>query len=130
MHSLMQKTLLQNDFLMNPQLSRDRFKRNKSSLINVKSEEPQRIGPIVEAVLSEKGYLTSCKEYGILLKWPSIVEKGLAKASTCERVENGVVYVKIFSGSWRQEALYQKETLIKRIQTEFGCPTIKDIVFY
>jgi len=126
----MQKTFLQNDFLMNPQFPHDRFKKKKSYLINVKNEGPQRIGQIVEAVLSEKGYLTSCKEHSILLKWPSIVEKGLAKASTCERVENGIAYVKIFSGPWRQEAVYQKGTLLKKIQTEFGCPTIKDIVFY
>ena len=127
MPSLAKKTSPQNEFSMNSLSSRDRIKREKSHL---KNGEPQRIGQIVEAVLSEKGYLTSCKEYSILLKWPLIVEKGLAKACTCERVENGIVYVKVVSGSWRQEALYQKEILLKRIQTEFGCPTIKDIVFY
>lgn len=98
--------------------------------MKVKHHEPQLIGQIIEEVLSEKGYLSSFKENGILLKWSSIVEGGLAKASTCERVENGIIYVKIISSPWRQEALYQKETLLQRIQEEFGCPTIKDIVFY
>jgi|WetSurMetagenome_2_1015567.scaffolds.fasta_scaffold120248_2 hypothetical protein len=126
----MQNPFLQNVFLMNTQFRNDRFNKRKRHLINLKTEGPQRIGKIVEEVLSENGYLTSCKEYSILLKWKSIVEKGLAKASTCERVENGIVYVKIFSGPWRQEAAYQKEKLLKKIQTEFGCPTIKDIVFY
>jgi len=98
--------------------------------MSAKSKEPQRIGQIMEEVLSEKGYLTFCKEYGILSKWPSIVDKKFAEASICERVENGIVYVKVSSAPWRQEAVYRKETLLKRIQKEFECPTIKDIVFY
>lgn len=95
-----------------------------------KNIEPKRIDSILEEVLSEKGYLNFCKEYNILYKWPTIAEKRFAEVSTCERVENGIVYVKVSSAPWRQEALYRKEILLKRIQNDLGCPTIKDIVFY
>jgi hypothetical protein len=98
--------------------------------MKTKYEQPQQIGHIVNEVLSEKGYLTYCQEYSIVSKWPSIAEKGLASASTCERVENGVIYVKVSSSPWRNEAIFHKEELIRRIKESFGCPTIKDIIFY
>ena len=94
-----------------------------------KTDEPQRIGTLLEEILSEKGYLTYCKEYGIIQKWRSIVDKKFADATICERVENGVIYVKVSSATWRQEAVYRKEILLKHIQIDLGCPTIKDIVF-
>jgi predicted nucleic acid-binding Zn ribbon protein len=96
----------------------------------IKNAQPQHLGQILEEVLSEKGYLIYCKEYSIISNWPSIVDNKLAKVSTCERVENGIVYVKISSASWRQEAMFQKAELINRIHKDFGCPTIKEIIFY
>ena len=95
-----------------------------------KNIEPQRIDSLLKEVLSEKGYLNFCKEYDILNKWPIIADKRFADVSTCERVENGIVYVKVSSAPWRQEAVYRKEILLKHIQNDLGCPTIKDIVFY
>jgi predicted nucleic acid-binding Zn ribbon protein len=93
-------------------------------------QDPQPLGPLLEQVLSENGYLTICKEYGIVQKWPSIVTERLAAASRCERIENGILYVRVASAPWRQEAVYLKEKILLKIQKEMNCPTIKDIVFY
>jgi predicted nucleic acid-binding Zn ribbon protein len=112
-------------------LNTARVFRKKYLLMNLKKKDhPQQLGSILDEVLSDKGYLTYCKEYSIITKWPSIVDNKLAKVSTCERIENGVVYVRIASSSWRQEALFHKEEILKRIQKDFGCPTIKEILFY
>ena len=92
--------------------------------------QPQLIGSLLSEVLSEKGYLTFCKEYTILQKWGLIVDAKLAAVSTCERIENGIMYVKLRSAPWRQEAVYCKDKVLKRIHNDFGCPTIKDIIFY
>jgi predicted nucleic acid-binding Zn ribbon protein len=99
-------------------------------MIAKKKEEPQRVGVILEEILSERGYLTVCKEYGILRKWPTIAPVKLAEVSSCERIEDGILYVKVASAPWRQEAVYLKENILRRIQQELGCPTIKEIVFY
>jgi hypothetical protein len=99
-------------------------------MIAKKKEEPQRIGAIVNEVLSLRGYLSVCKEYGIMRKWQSIAPHNLAMESRCERIDDGILYVKVASAPWRQEAVYLKEKLLRRIQKEEECPTIKDIVFY
>ncbi|MBN1307791.1 MAG: DUF721 domain-containing protein [Chitinispirillaceae bacterium] len=95
-----------------------------------KKEDPQKLGTIIDEVLSERGYLTVCKEYGIVRLWASIAPEKLAEESRCERISDGILYVRVASASWRQEAVYLKEKILHRIHREFGCPTIKDIVFY
>jgi hypothetical protein len=95
-----------------------------------KNEQPQRIGPLLSEILSEKGYLTFCKEYAIMQKWGLIVDTRLAAASICERIEDGIMYVKVKSAPWRLEAAYCKEKVLNKIHNDFGCPTIKDIIFY
>jgi predicted nucleic acid-binding Zn ribbon protein len=93
-------------------------------------EAPQKIGAILEEVLSQKGYLGSCREYAVLHKWPTIVDPAFAAVTKCEKIENGVLYVKVQTAPWRQDAAYMKEKIVMKIQKELGCPTIKDIVFY
>jgi hypothetical protein len=99
-------------------------------MIVKKKEEPQRIGTIVNDLLSQRGYLSVCKEYGIMRNWESIAPRDFALKSTCDRIDNGVLYVKVSSAPWRQEAVYLKDTILRRIQKDEGCTTIKDIVFY
>lgn len=93
-------------------------------------EPPQKIGVILEEVLSQKGYFNICKEYAIINKWPSIVDPAFAAVTKCEKIENGILYVKVKTSPWRQDAAYMKDKIVIKIQKEFGCPTIKDIVFY
>jgi hypothetical protein len=91
---------------------------------------PERIGAIVESVLSERGYLVICKELGVLRAWPSIVGEALRGVAECTRVEHGVLYVRVVSAPWRQEIVFLKQQLLSKIRRETGCTTIKDIVFY
>ena len=102
----------------------------KSFTSNKFSSEPQNIGSIINSILSEKGLLIYCKENSVLKKWPSIAGDTLSKSSLCERVENGILYVRVNSSSCRHEAIYRKQTILNRIRKEFSCYTIKDIVFY
>ena len=95
-----------------------------------KKEDPQHIGIIVEDILSECGYLSFCKEYGAMIKWEYIAGEKLGRVSRCERINAGILYVKVYASSWRQEAQYMKEKFLHRIHKDFGCSTIKDIVFY
>lgn len=99
-------------------------------MIVKKKEEPQQIGTIINELLSQRGYLSVCKEYGIMRNWQLIAPREFALKSTCERIENGIMYVKVATAPWRQDAVYLKENLLRRIQKDEGCTTIKDIVFY
>ena len=93
-------------------------------------KSPQKIDSIVDNILSERGYQTICKEYEAVSKWKDIVGNKISKISNCDRIEDGILYVKISSASWRHELIYLKNQILKQIIKETGCTTIKDIVFY
>ena len=91
---------------------------------------PEKIGTIVDAILSERGYLVECRELGVVRAWPSLVGEQLARVAECTRVERGVLFVRVTSAAWRQEISFMKQLLLSKIRMDTGCSTIKDIVFY
>ena len=91
---------------------------------------PEKIGTIVDELLSERGYLVQCKELGVVRAWPSIVGDQLAKVTECTRADQGVLFVRVSSAAWRQEISFMKQLLLSKIRMETSCTTITDIVFY
>ncbi len=90
---------------------------------------PEKIGSIVDAILSERGYLSTVREWGVVNDWPKIVGPKLASVTDCSRVENGVLFVRVKSSSWRQELSYLKRHILDSIRKETPCTTMSDIVF-
>jgi predicted nucleic acid-binding Zn ribbon protein len=95
-----------------------------------KKREPIRLGSVMGDLLRERGYLTPCREAEVLHLWPQIVGEKLASMTECTRVENGTLFVRVFSSSWRQEISFMKEHIIERIKRETRCKTITEIVFH
>lgn len=93
-----------------------------------RSEPPQKIGSIVEALLAQRGYLTACREQEVVTQWPELAGETVAAVTQCSRVENGVVYVQVRTASWRQELSYLRQSLLQKIRSV--CPSITTIVFY
>ncbi len=95
-----------------------------------KRKEPEKISAILGSFLQDKGYASICKEYEVVAQWGSIAGERIANETECTRAENGKLYVKVFSASWRQELVYLKEQLLDSIRQKTGCTSIKEINFY
>ena len=91
---------------------------------------PEKIDGILDAVLSEKGYLSICKEYSIFYRWKEIVGEKIDSVTRCDSIENGILYVKVTTSSWRQELSFLKKELLTKIKKSTQCTTIIDIVFH
>ena len=91
---------------------------------------PEKVGAILDTLLAETGYKTICTEYDVVRKWTAIVGERFAEVTRCDRIENGVLYVKVNTAPWRQEAVYLKEKILENAHRETGCKTIKDIIFF
>ena len=96
----------------------------------MKKSKPQKLGEIIESVLSERGYLKASREAEIIPQWPKIVGERIAQATECTEVKEGVLYVRVSSASWRNELSFFKEKIIGMIRAQTKCGTIRDIVFY
>jgi hypothetical protein len=91
---------------------------------------PETIGSIVNAVLLERGFLAPVREWGVVNDWAKIVGNKLASVTECDRVENGVLFVRVVSAPWRQELSYVKHKILESIRQQTPCTTITDIVFF
>jgi predicted nucleic acid-binding Zn ribbon protein len=90
---------------------------------------PEKLNSILNSFLSSKGYLSSCKEFSVITQWKEIVGESVASVSYCENVENGILYVKVSSASWRQELSFLKRDILSKIGAVTDCHSITDIVF-
>lgn len=91
---------------------------------------PEKIGLVLGNFLSDKGYLNVCKEYDAIAKWNTVVGEKISSVTKCDRVNDGILYVKVTSAPWRQEIVFLKQEILSRLKKEAGCTTIKDIVFF
>jgi predicted nucleic acid-binding Zn ribbon protein len=90
---------------------------------------PQTIGSVLETMLAQRGLLSVCRDHEALRKWPQFMGAKIASVSECDRVENGVLYVRVASAPWRQELSYLKPEIIKKINTQVNGASIHDIIF-
>lgn len=61
--------------------------------------------------------------------WNEIVGDTVAKNAQPDRVEHGVIIVKVSSPTWRQELYFQKKEIIQKINNTIGKNVIRDIRF-
>jgi len=90
---------------------------------------PEKVGSVLNSVLSDRGYLSRVREYGVFPHWKEIVGERIAAVSSCKEVENGILYVTVASSVWRQEMTFLKIDILKKIRETSDCSTIKDIIF-
>ncbi len=64
-----------------------------------------------------------------LIIWNEIVGDKVAKNTEPDRVEHGVIIVKVSSPTWRQELYFQKNEIIEKINKTIGKRVIRDIRF-
>ena len=57
------------------------------------------------------------------------LEKGVSQNTSPEKVESGTLYIKTSNPTWRQELVFKKTHIIKKLNNKLGKNTIKEIGF-
>jgi predicted nucleic acid-binding Zn ribbon protein len=94
-----------------------------------KQTPPQKIAAVLEEMLSQQGYLNTCREQEVTAKWPVIVGDRIAGLTECLNAENGILYVRVQNAAWRQELSFIKKEILGKIRDTTHCRTINDIIF-
>ncbi|MFQ5649495.1 MAG: DciA family protein [bacterium] len=90
-------------------------------------KQPQLLQKSISSVLRNLGIESRVKEYQVIAKWPALVGKRVANATSAVRVADGILFVKVKNSVWRNELIYLKRDLFKKIDKEVGMGVIKDI---
>jgi len=67
------------------------------------------------------------RQQRVLDEWARMVGERIAAVSRPERIQDGVLYVRVSSASWRMELLFQKALILEKIATALGEDLVKDI---
>lgn len=100
-----------------------------SSFTTKKSTNASSLGESLRLLLRNLEIETKVKEHMAAGSWSQIVGEAVAKISEVDRVEDGVLFVKVESSSWRNELAFMRREIISKINTMLGEEIIHEIRF-
>ena len=79
--------------------------------------------------LKKAGLYQSVKSIRVLDAWPTIVGKKIASKTEAKSIKKGLLFVKVFNSTWRQELQLQQKKIIKKINNEMEENIVREIKF-
>ena len=89
-----------------------------------------RIGDLLKKTLQSAGVAERVDRQTAVAFWAEIVGPKLAEKTRALRVENDLLKVKVVSAPWRNELIFFKAAILKKIAERIGEGKINDIYFY
>ncbi|NOY78977.1 MAG: DUF721 domain-containing protein [Calditrichaeota bacterium] len=87
------------------------------------------LGSVLNRILKDLHIEKKVYQSQALLLWSEVVGEKISKISRAERVDNGILFVRVDSPSWRTELIYLKRDIIHRLNKKIGVNVITDIRF-
>lgn len=91
--------------------------------------KPVAVGDALRKLTGSLGITTRLSEYDVLTGWDRIVGEQIARVSTAERIEHGILYVGVRSAPWRNELTMRRQEILERIHRATGRKVIREIRF-
>ena len=87
------------------------------------SSVPDQLRTLLKEFNLEKNYI----EYEIKNNWSTIVPAQIAKIATPEKVEQGIVYLRVTSELWKKEIRPRQKELLQMINDSLNHSNLKEI---
>jgi predicted nucleic acid-binding Zn ribbon protein len=91
--------------------------------------KPVPVGEVLRKLSGSLGIATKLSEYEVLTGWDQIVGEQIARVSTAERIEHGILYVGVRSAAWRNELTMRRQEILERIHRATGRKVVREIRF-
>jgi len=88
------------------------------------------VAAALEEFVQGLGIGGTLRRYDVLTLWREIVGEQVAKAARPERIEKGVLLVRVETAPWRAELSLRKAEIMKRIAAVVGNGVVNDIRFH
>lgn len=92
------------------------------------SQQTDRLGNILETVMSNLGMRGKYHGWQIVKHWPTIVGADVARVSRAVRFTEGTLIVNVTSDAWRQELEMQREHILGKIRSRPGGRAVRKII--
>ena len=89
----------------------------------------QELKSAINEFLKKAGLERGVSQNKSLLVWKEVVGDKVSQNTVPEKVESGTLYIKTSNPTWRQELVFKKNDIIKKLNNKLGKNTIKEIKF-
>lgn len=93
------------------------------------NKETKHISEILYNLFKECKIDKKLEQQKIIEQWSAIVGEKIGKISAAEKIIDDILYIRLNNSSWRTEILFQKDQILKQINTRVSNNIIKDIKF-
>lgn len=87
------------------------------------------VGEALRKLTSALGIAARLSEYDVITGWDRIVGEQIARVTTAERIEHGVLYVAVRSAAWRNELSMRRMEILDLIHRSVGRKVVREIRF-
>ena len=89
----------------------------------------QELKSAISLFLKKNNLETGVNQNNALLIWESVVGDNIGQNTTPDKVEHGVLTVKVKNSTWRQELVFEKQSILTKLNLKLGNKTIREIRF-
>ncbi len=86
------------------------------------------INNIFNKLIKKYGLEQSVRQNEALFLWPAIVGDQIAAHTTAEKISYGKLIVRVDSPVWRNELLFQKNSILNKLNNQLKGTNINDIL--
>jgi predicted nucleic acid-binding Zn ribbon protein len=87
------------------------------------------IGPALDELMVGLGIKKKLQEYDAVVYWDTVVGAQIAKVTKATRITQGVLFVRVTTGTWRNELTFRKKEIVDKLNAFVGSGAVKDIKF-
>lgn len=92
-------------------------------------ESISTLGAVLDALVKSLGIEKQVEQYKIFDVWNDIVGEQVAKVAKPDRIQNGMLIVRVNNAPWRAELTFRKNEILEKIHTTLQSKSITDIKF-
>lgn len=97
--------------------------------MRMKERLPESIDHVLDALVAQLGIKQKLDQYAVIPLWAEIVGAQIARVTEVERIENGVMTVRVSNAPWRSELTFRRKEILEKIHLTMKADVIKDIRF-
>jgi len=90
---------------------------------------PAPLGAAIGDLAKNLGIAGTLRQYDVLTRWPELVGEQVAKVSSPQRIDRGVLFVSVTTAPWRAELTLRRREILERIARAVGRGVVTDIRF-
>lgn len=90
---------------------------------------PERVGDLLEGVLTSTGVRKQVRRVGVMEEWPERVGEEIARVTEPRSVSEGVLFVEVRSSPWLMELNTMKRDILERLNEGREDAPLERLVF-